>query len=66
MENAQLTVSDLASLRSLLQAAYARGAFKIEESSQVGVIFDRLSQFLEAQQQATEAPVAPEQGEKDA
>lgn len=58
MQNTQLTLADLASLRSLLQAAYSRGAFRIEEATQVGAIFDRLSAFLDQQpapDQATDA-----------
>ena len=65
MQNIQLTLADLASLRSLLQAAYSRGAFRIEESTQVGAIFDRLSAFLD-QQPATDQSVEGQQGETDA
>jgi hypothetical protein len=64
MQNTQLTIADLASLRSLLQAAYSRGAFRIEESTQVGAIFDRLSVFLD-QQPAAEPSVAATQGENN-
>ena len=68
MQNTQLTIADLASLRSLLQAAYSRGAFRIEEASQVGAIFDRLARFLDEQQQAAEQAATAEtpQGEPDA
>lgn len=65
MQNTQLTLADLASLRSLLQAAYSRGAFRIEEATQVGAIFDRLSAFLD-QQPAAEPSIAASQGETDA
>ena len=61
MQNTQLTLADLASLRSLIQAAYSRGAFRIEESSQVGIIYDKLSTFLD--QQAQQEPAAADQGE---
>ena len=64
MQNNQLTLADLASLRSLLQAAYSRGAFRIEESTQVGAIFDRLSTFLDQQSQPESAPA--DQGETNA
>ena len=64
MQNTQLTLADLASLRSLLQAAYSRGAFRIEESTQVGVIFDRLSAFLD--QQPVPESTEPAQGETHA
>lgn len=68
MQNTQLTIADLASLRSLLQAAYSRGAFRIEEASQVGAIFDRLARFLDEQQQAAEQAATADtpQGEPDA
>jgi hypothetical protein len=65
MQNTQLTIADLASLRSLLQAAYSRGAFRIEEATQVGNIFDRLSAFLDQQPAADQSRDAT-QGENDA
>ena len=65
MQNTQLTLADLASLRSLLQAAYSRGAFRIEESTQVGAIFDRLSAFLD-QQPVTDQTADATQGETHA
>jgi len=59
MENAQLTIADMASLKGLLEAAATRGAFKASEMSGVGAIYDKLSKFVEhstaqlvAQQQA--------------
>lgn len=59
MENAQLTIADMASLKGLLEAAATRGAFKAAEMSSVGAIYDKLSRFVEfstaqlaAQQQA--------------
>jgi hypothetical protein len=59
MEDIQLTVADMASIKSLLEAACNRGAFKAHEMSGVGVVYDKLSKFLEqtaahlaAQQQA--------------
>lgn len=65
MQNTQLTLTDLASLRSLLQAAYSRGAFRIEEATQVGAIFDRLSVFLD-QQPVTQPPDTATQGDSNA
>lgn len=59
MEDIQLTVADLASIKSLLEAACNRGAFKAHEMSNVGSIYDKLTKFVEytaaqvaAQQQA--------------
>lgn len=51
MENPQLTIADLASLHSILDAACTRGAFKASEMTKVGEIYDRLSRFLEASKQ---------------
>jgi len=64
MDTPSLTVADLASLKSLLSAAYARGAFRVEEASAVGTIYDRLSVFLDAQKSAE--PQSPPQGETNA
>jgi hypothetical protein len=47
MENAQLTIADMASLKGLLEAACTRGAFKASEMSNVGTIYDKLSKFVE-------------------
>jgi hypothetical protein len=59
MENVQLTIADMASLRGLLEAACTRGAFRAAEMSSVGLVYDKLSKFVEqstahlaAQQQA--------------
>ena len=69
MENAQLTITDLASLHSLIDAACTRGAFKAPEMSRVGEIYDKLSRFLDAarqqaQEQAEQAQ--PPQGDTNA
>ena len=69
MENAQLTIADLASLHSLIDAACTRGAFKAPEMSRVGEIYDKLTRFLEAakqqaQEQAEQAN--PPQGDTNA
>jgi len=46
MENTQLTIADLASLHSMVEAASQRGAFRANELSQVGAVYDKLSAFL--------------------
>lgn len=68
MENAQLTIADLASIHTLIDAACTRGAFKAPEMSRVGEIYDKLTRFLEvAKQQAQEqAEQAPPQGDTNA
>jgi hypothetical protein len=48
MENLQLTIADMASLKSLLELAATRGTFKAAEMSQVGIVYDKLSRFLDA------------------
>lgn len=50
MENAQLTIADLASIQSIIEAASQRGAFRAEELTQVGTVYDKLSAFLQAAQ----------------
>jgi len=69
MENAQLTIADLASIHTLIDAACTRGAFKAPEMSRVGEIYDKLTRFLDtakqqAQEQAEQAE--PPQGDTNA
>ena len=68
MENAQLTIADLASLHTLIDAACTRGAFKAPEMSRVGEIYDKLSRFLDAAAQQTQEQTeqAPPQGDQNA
>lgn len=54
-----LNLNDLLAMRNLIDVVTTRGAFKANELSSVGVLFDKLNAFLEAaQKQAT-----PAQGE---
>ena len=62
MENTtQITISDLDTVKNIINLAATRGAFRGEELSQVGIVYDKLTAFLEAviaqaqAQQATEA-----------
>jgi hypothetical protein len=70
MENAQLTIADLASLKQIIDAACTRGAFRAAEMKSVGDVYEKLSAFLDvvvAQQKAQEAEQAePPQGEENA
>ena len=50
MEPTQLTVADLASIQNIIEAASQRGAFRANEMTQVGSIYDKLSAFLAATQ----------------
>lgn len=58
----QLQISDLRNLLMIVDVASQRGAFKGPELSQVGSVFDRVSQFLQSvtpqPEQATPAPPA--------
>jgi hypothetical protein len=47
MEN-QLSITDLAVLKNVIDVACSRGAFKAAEMKQVGEIYDKLTAFLEA------------------
>ncbi len=44
----ELTITDLANLRSIVDAAVRRGAFGAAEISAVGATFDKLNTFLNA------------------
>jgi DNA-binding FadR family transcriptional regulator len=48
MENQQITVQDLDALRSIIDLACTRGAFRAEEMADVGILYNKLSQFLQA------------------
>jgi hypothetical protein len=41
-----ITAADLALLRSLVEVASSRGAFKADELSTVGQIYDKLNAFI--------------------
>jgi hypothetical protein len=56
-----ITVADLDALRSIIDLAATRGAFQGAELSQVGAVFDKLTNFLNsvvAQAQATAEPLS--------
>jgi hypothetical protein len=70
MENTtQITISDLDTIKNIINLAATRGAFRGEELSQVGVVYDKLAAFLEAvieqakAQEATNAEAGETQGE---
>ena len=69
MENTQLTLADLASIHSIIEAATTRGAFRATELTPVGAIYDKLTAFLQAANAnaVTAEPDAPQaQGEQNA
>ena len=48
MENTTITVSDLDTLRNIIDLACTRGAFRANEVKQVGELHEKLTTFLEA------------------
>lgn len=58
----ELTIQDLATLRSIIEIASERNTFKVGEMAAVGLMYNKLDAFLkaiEAQQAALAAPAAP-------
>jgi hypothetical protein len=60
MEPQQLTVADIASIKSLIEAACGRGTFRASELSTVGALYDKLDAFL------NQAAAAATQGDQNA
>jgi len=61
MENKEITISDLALLKSIVELGCTRGAFKAAEMKEVGEVYNKLTAFLEevvAQAKAREESVA--------
>ena len=46
--NTQITITDLDTIKNIINLAASRGAFRGEELSQVGTVYDKLTVFLEA------------------
>jgi len=70
MENTtQITIADLDTIKNIIDLACTRGAFRGAELTQVGVIYDKLTVFLEAvieqakAQEALNAEAGETQGE---
>ena len=69
MENNTITISDLDTIKNIINLAASRGAFRGEELSMVGTVYDKLSAFLEAvieqakAQEANNAEAGETQGE---
>lgn len=65
-----ITIADLDTLRNIVDLACTRGAFRGAELTQVGAIYDKLTQFLtavieqaKAQEEAKESTDNQSQGE---
>jgi hypothetical protein len=52
--NPELTINDLSAMRNLIEVVSVRGAFKANELTAVGTLFDKLTVFLNAAQKAQE------------
>lgn len=64
----QISINDLAVLKSLIEISCTRGAFRAEEMRTAGEIYDKLTAFLDAvlsQAQAEMAAQANQQGESN-
>ena len=75
MENTQqLTITDMVSIKNIIDAACNRGAFKASEMKHVGELYEKLALFIETVQaqavQGTTFPtkeeIANQQGEANA
>jgi len=65
IEQPQITLADIAMLKKIVEVATSRGAFRAEELSQVGAVYDRVTAWVESMtQEATEDEA--EQGDSDA
>lgn len=51
MENTQLTINDLATIRNIIDLAVSRGAFRANEVRVVGEAYERLEAFLSTLEQ---------------
>lgn len=51
----ELNLNDLAAIRNLIEVVTQRGVFKANELSSAGVLYDKLSAFLNAAQAQSQA-----------
>lgn len=61
MDN-NITIADLNTIKNIIDLASSRGAFRAAEMQEIGEIYNRLTQFLDAvvaQAQAQEAGTVP-------
>ena len=69
MDNQQITIADLDTIKNIIDLACTRGAFRGAEISQVGAVYDKLSLFLDAviaqakEQETNNADAGTPQGE---
>jgi hypothetical protein len=69
MDNTQITIADLDTIKNVIDLACTRGAFRGAEVSQVGAVYDKLTLFLDAviaqakEQETLKAVAGTPQGE---
>ena len=66
MENTQLTITDMVSIKNIIDAACNRGAFKAAEMKHVGELYEKLGFFIESVQAQAVEQSAKTQGEANA
>jgi len=64
-DSTQFTIADLAGIRGIIDLACQRGAFRGEEMKDVGLIYERLTNFIVQAQQAAEAQAQAPDSESD-
>ena len=65
--NAELNIQDLAVMRSVIELATERGTFKAGELAAVGIVFNKLDQFLkQVEEQAKAAKESAEAAQEPA
>jgi hypothetical protein len=66
MENTQLTITDMITIKNIIDAACTRGAFKAAEMKHVGELYEKLGLFIESVQAQAVEQSANTQGEANA
>lgn len=66
MENTQLTITDMISIKNIIDAACTRGAFKAGEMKNVGELYEKLSRFIDTVTAQADSQTAKTQGEANA
>jgi len=66
MENTQLTITDMISIKNIIDAACTRGAFKAAEMKHVGELYEKLGLFIASVQAQAVEQSANTQGEANA
>jgi hypothetical protein len=61
-----LSIADIALLKQIVEVASSRGAFKADELSQVGAVYDRVTQWLAAVTTEAETDEESDQGDSNA